>query len=498
YVRGNSRFARKTGGSNYIELGYSDGVNKIISDDEETNQKDLVIEVASPDESYEGTNWNRSFSIATGRKGNLKKRLIITGETGYVGIGSGIPSEKLDVQGNLKASGSAKFGSANPEGAVITANYDWDKGDIIKLTRGSLTTLTLGNGGGTYSHGLIQFFARDQEDPTINLSASPSVDSYINTKNFGIGTTNPAEKLEVVGNIKASGSAQFSGRVSIGEGPTYPYAQLDVTGRYSTLYYGAQLHLHSDQNETGMFFGSYGNELGMISVGGHYDVSGKYRALSNNFSNIYLYEKQINFRINTNLSTGSSFTPTTRFKVSDTEVRSYTNLNVEGDIKASGAATITGSLTAEGFLFSPALFQISDLRSKEAVTSMDSVLDKVMQMNPIQYCYKSDKKEKQKHLGFGAQEVKNLFPELVYFSEEKDAYSLNYNNMTAVNTAAIQESNIRFHQKFYQQQQCIEKQKEELQKQKEELQALKKVVKELTTPTLEKVSRIWRSRKREE
>ncbi|MTI29246.1 tail fiber domain-containing protein, partial [Xanthovirga aplysinae] len=123
------------------------------------------------------------------------------------------------------------------------------------------------------------------------------------------------------------------------------------------------------------------------------------------------------------------------------------------------------------------------------ICCMEGVLDKVMQMNPIRYHYKADKKERRKHIGFGAQEVKDIFPELVHYSEEKDLYSLNYGNLGAINTAAIQETNKRFDQ----QQKVVEMQAQKIKEQEEELKAIKSMLEELTAPTLEKVSKLWRS-----
>ncbi|MTI29365.1 tail fiber domain-containing protein, partial [Xanthovirga aplysinae] len=161
-----------------------------------------------------------------------------------------------------------------------------------------------------------------------------------------------------------------------------------------------------------------------------------------------------------------------------------TNWSVK-DLSVSGSAALDGSLTTQEFVFSQGSFQESDIRSKEDICGMHQVLDKVMQMNPIQYRYKADRKEKRKHLGFGAQEVNELFPELVHYSKEKDLYSLNYGTLGAINTAAIQETNICLHQGLHQHQMAIDKQKEVGKKHKktikrleEHLQGQKKITQE--------------------
>ncbi|MTI29290.1 tail fiber domain-containing protein, partial [Xanthovirga aplysinae] len=120
------------------------------------------------------------------------------------------------------------------------------------------------------------------------------------------------------------------------------------------------------------------------------------------------------------------------------------------------------------------------------ICCMEGVLDRVMQMNPIQYRYRADQKEKRKHLGFGAQEVKEVFPELVHYSEEKDLYSLNYGNLGAINTAAIKETNHLLRESLKEQQQVNERQQKEI----EELQ---EIIKALTAPTKEKLSKLFKS-----
>ncbi len=85
---------------------------------------------------------------------------------GNLGIGKTDPSEKLDVEGNIHASGSIKSGNS------LTLD-----GDYYKLITSS---------GEMY-------FGRG---PTGNFG----------DVKVGIGTTNPSEKLEVAGNVKVSGT----------------------------------------------------------------------------------------------------------------------------------------------------------------------------------------------------------------------------------------------------------------------------------------------------
>ena len=98
----------------------------------------------------------------------------------------------------------------------------------------------------------------------------------------------------------------------------------------------------------------------------------------------------------------------------------------------SGNMTITGTLT-----------QNSDIRIKENIKPLESQLDIISKLNPVSYNKKENKETLepftgQKEIGFIAQEVEEILPELV--SENKEGIkSLAYGNMNAVLVKAIQE-----------------------------------------------------------
>ena len=93
---------RGTGGDNHINFFASDTGCFIISDDTGANQKNLVI-AASP---TGDNNTDRDIVFQTGKSsGNFLERMRIEGN-GNVGIGTETPTEKLEVEGNISASGN--------------------------------------------------------------------------------------------------------------------------------------------------------------------------------------------------------------------------------------------------------------------------------------------------------------------------------------------------------------------------------------------------------
>jgi Chaperone of endosialidase len=80
---------------------------------------------------------------------------------------------------------------------------------------------------------------------------------------------------------------------------------------------------------------------------------------------------------------------------------------------------IKGDLTVEGTIFNP-----SDVNLKENINVLsESKADNILSLKPITYNYKSDT-NKHIHFGFIAQDVEQLYPELV--SNDNNYKSVNY------------------------------------------------------------------------
>jgi hypothetical protein len=84
-------------------------------------------------------------------------------------------------------------------------------------------------------------------------------------------------------------------------------------------------------------------------------------------------------------------------------------------------------------------FSSSDARLKQDVHTLSGVLDRVLQMRPVSYRFKSAPDSPQPALGFIAQEVEPLFPEVV--GEREGMKSLSYSALVPVTVGAIQELN---------------------------------------------------------
>jgi len=87
---------------------------------------------------------------------------------------------------------------------------------------------------------------------------------------------------------------------------------------------------------------------------------------------------------------------------------------------------------------------ISDKRLKDNVKPLESSLDKVMNLKGVEYVWNNGSRKGQKDIGFIAQEVENIIPEIVrekkvIFDEEEKYKTVDYEKITAVLVEAVKE-----------------------------------------------------------
>jgi len=117
--------------------------------------------------------------------------------------------------------------------------------------------------------------------------------------------------------------------------------------------------------------------------------------------------------------------------------RFYT-LNSNGQLylysKTGGNTNAVGSFNN----VSGAYTALSDRRVKDNFKELYFNWEGFMQLKPLTYYYKTDE-NKQSQIGFIAQDVESIYPELVNYNQEDDLYQLNYSGFGVVAIKAIQE-----------------------------------------------------------
>jgi hypothetical protein len=151
---------------------------------------------------------------------------IIFDNNGYVGLGVASPSEKLDVSGNLKTTGTATIGTI----ADSLTNTS-----VVVQTAGLLQKRTLNVAAFDTTS---RFVSASDGALTVNRLTKATDSNGINESivfddgtNVGISIDTPTEKLHVQGNIKITGTVEA---INIGAGEDNSVVVLDSTGKLRT------------------------------------------------------------------------------------------------------------------------------------------------------------------------------------------------------------------------------------------------------------------------
>lgn len=109
--------------------------------------------------------------------------------------------------------------------------------------------------------------------------------------------------------------------------------------------------------------------------------------------------------------------------------------DLEANTISAGTIETTGDITANGTITSTEFSTTSDARVKENIEDIQSPLEIAKQLRGVYFKYKG---ENQRKVGFVAQEVEKILPEVVHTNSD-GLKSVNYGNITALLLEAIHE-----------------------------------------------------------
>ena len=155
-------------------------------------------------------NFSKSFNFRNGLQVDDDK-LIVKPNTGLVGIGNTIPTQVLDVEGNIKSSGTVN--STNVEvGTGITVGIN--SSISIDGVSGLITAVSYFGDGSTLTN-VVAIATAGFKELSGTLSTTSSVG--IGSTNVGSGGVFPDFTLDVLGDVRVTGPSSFIGITTISE-----------------------------------------------------------------------------------------------------------------------------------------------------------------------------------------------------------------------------------------------------------------------------------------
>lgn len=308
-----------------------------------------------------------------------KGKIYLNPSGGNVAIGHTSPSGALDVKGDFyvrNSSGNASITALGNGGGLLT---------LRNSTTPSMNGVTLGSlnfssdsfapaGITSYSTEIHNGTGRGSDlqfFTTQNAGTTPSVKMKIDHNgNVGIGTPSPGYKLDVLGYVNFSNSLYIAGGTAI------------------------------DTNRR--FFAASGTTTVPGYIFGNDTNSGMFSPTTSNLA----------------FSTNSS----ERLRIdSDGNVGIGTSTPDQKLVVFNGSSY--GRYTTSGWTHS------SDKRLKHDIKPLENSLEKILQLRGVSYLFNSDTKNKEQ-LGFIAQEVEPIFPEVVV-TDSNGFKSMVYANLVA-------------------------------------------------------------------
>ncbi len=386
--------------------------------------------------------------------GNERMRI---NSSGNVGIGTASPSSRLHI---WDGSSGYSFGSST-DGLIIE-----DTGDPQLFISGST-----GNTGHIYfgdnissTSGQLEYI-HSANAMTFSTNGANEQMRINSSGDVGIGTTSPAEKLDVNGNTKSTGFIVESGTKKI---------MINVSGTGTNADDAAISMLNSNSNQYGMVFGKFASNNNSTSVKFNYSASGSIT----NYLGIGMYGNDDLLKVYADGVTEISSDYGGNVRLGDSNRNGIRMLHSSSDFygllfgrddtyRNSGAirfgyygnnsiSNYVGigfyayddvmKIRANGDVYMPigTLYQgsdFSDRRLKNSIKTLEpsSAIDSI---RFVSFKFNKDSVENRQHYGVIAQEVQKYFPELVTpvsMDGENEYLTMNYVELLLLKVASLEQ-----------------------------------------------------------
>jgi len=361
-----------------------------------------------------------------------------------VGINTSSPVQELHVQGDTYVSGNTGLGTSAPQQKLHVVGTTFLDGRSGIRLGAPATNLHVGAAGtnstSLSTHGLAVLGSINSSNLSMDtneiqarfngtsnrLDLNRSGGSVIITNSssasrVGIGTFSPAQKLHVAGNTYVSGS--------MGLGTSSPLQKLDVRGNgyfSSRVGVGTSSPVTSVDVRSGTHITLSKSNPGYILVG---DI---------NSSNLALDTNEVTARNNGAASTLWLNPFGGHIRMSSTS---------SADRVGIGTSSPVQKLDVRGIIIANSYQTHSDRRLKKNIETLENTLDKVMALKPTLYHFRTEDDSDSKHFGLIAQELKEVFPEVVKIQEGnfegmKDMHAVKYTELIPVLIKGMQEQQV--------------------------------------------------------
>lgn len=151
--------------------------------------------------------------------------------------------------------------------------------------------------------------------------------------------------------------------------------------------------------------------------------------------------------VGTNLTVGTNATITNNLTVTS-GTTSLRTTGVNGNLTATGSASITGRLSTQNNLYvsgtsyfatarATSHASYSDKKLKKDIETLKNSTEKLSQIRGVTYFMRADEfpkmhLPKSRQVGFIAQEIKKIFPEIVDYDKDSDLHSVDYSKFVAI------------------------------------------------------------------
>lgn len=339
-------------------------------------------------------------------------------QNGNLGIGTTNPDNPLTVSGNADVTGNLGIGVSNPveklavdgdmrlEGPINQANQEGRYYHNTPITP---------EGGDTNNVMYVLLAETSVDDQIVSgrITASTSVNASRTSNSIFDVQARVFRNGDVSGSFSSIGNASSQGNSKLQE------PQLKTVDYNGTNWIALEIEA-DDGNDAQYNALNFSGRLSGLDPEDLLYVSGGTTSNEQDFDNSspfggsYAYTDVDNSRLSGNMIVGGD--------------------TVEEQLTVYGSGYFSDQVYATNFNTT------SDQRLKENFDDISTALDKIEQLEGYTFDWKDDTKNgNNRDIGFKAQEVNEVFPELVNYNAERDVYSMSYGGMSAVLTEGIKE-----------------------------------------------------------